>query len=57
MTAGQGERGGRYHALQGNERFPDLKALTDFVHSLGLRFRDLFDALDFNLCRIPRRQQ
>ncbi len=34
----QGERGGRYHALQGNERFPDLKALTDFVHSLGLRF-------------------
>ena len=34
----QGKRGGRYNALQGNERFPDMKALADFVHRLGLRF-------------------
>ena len=34
----QGTRGGRYGALQGNERFPDMKALADYVHRLGLRF-------------------
>lgn len=34
----QGVRGGKYGALQGNERFPDMKALADYIHSLGLRF-------------------
>lgn len=34
----QGERGGKYGALQGNERFPDMAALADYVHSRGLRF-------------------
>ncbi len=34
----QGTRGGRYGALQGNERFPDMKALADYVHARGLRF-------------------
>ncbi len=34
----QGERGGKHGALQGNERFPDMKALADYVHSRGLRF-------------------
>ena len=34
----QGERGGPYGALQGNERFPCMKELADYLHSLGLRF-------------------
>jgi alpha-galactosidase len=34
----QGVRGGKYGALQGNERFPDMKGLADYIHSLGLRF-------------------
>jgi alpha-galactosidase len=34
----QGERGGPFHGLQGNEKFPDLKALCDQIHALGLRF-------------------
>lgn len=34
----QGERGGRFGALLGNERFPDMQALADYVHSRGLRF-------------------
>lgn len=34
----QTERGGRYGALQGNVRFPDMKALSDYIHGLGLRF-------------------
>ncbi len=34
----QGGRSGKYGALQGNERFPDMKALADYVHSRGLRF-------------------
>ena len=33
----QNSRGGKYNALQGNERFPDMKALADYVHSLGLK--------------------
>ena len=33
----QGERGGHYNALQGNEKFPDVKGLCDYVHSLGLK--------------------
>ncbi len=34
----QGVRGGQYHAIQGNEKFPDFKSLGDYIHSLGLRF-------------------
>lgn len=33
----QGKRGGRYNALQGNEKFPDMKALCDQIHALGLK--------------------
>jgi alpha-galactosidase len=35
--AWQGARGGKYNALQGNEKFPDIKALCGEVHSLGLK--------------------
>lgn len=34
----QSERGGKYNAIQGNERFHDMKGLGDYIHSLGLRF-------------------
>lgn len=33
----QGERGGPLNALQPNEKFPDMKALCDYVHGRGLR--------------------
>ena len=33
----QGVRGGAHHALLGNEKFPDMKALCDEIHSLGLK--------------------
>lgn len=33
----QGERGGELKAIQGNDKFPDMKALADYVHSLGLK--------------------
>jgi alpha-galactosidase len=34
----QGQRGGEFHGLQGNEKFPDLKKLCDQIHALGLKF-------------------
>lgn len=34
----QGPRGGKFHALQGNEKFPDLGALCAQIHALGLKF-------------------
>lgn len=34
----QGPRGGAYNALQPNRKFPDMKALADEVHALGLKF-------------------
>ncbi len=34
----QGHRGGKYHAIQPNAKFPDMKACCDEVHSLGLKF-------------------
>ena len=34
----QGQRGGPFHGLQGNRKFPDLKALCDQIHALGLKF-------------------
>jgi alpha-galactosidase len=33
----QGKRGGPFNALQGNQKFPDMKGLCDYVHSLGLK--------------------
>jgi alpha-galactosidase len=33
----QGARGGPQHALQGNDKFPGLKGLSDEVHALGLK--------------------
>ena len=33
----QGKRGGRHNAIQGNKKFPDMKGLCDYVHSLGLK--------------------
>jgi alpha-galactosidase len=33
----QGRRTGSDHALQGNEKFPDMKALCDEIHRLGLK--------------------
>lgn len=34
----QGKRGGEYNAVQPNYKFPDMKALADELHSLGLKF-------------------
>lgn len=34
----QGKRGGIHNALQGNERFPDMMALGQEIHSLGLQY-------------------
>src|SRR5882672_5068363 len=33
----QGKRGGKFNAIQGNEKFPDMKKLCDDVHALGLK--------------------
>ncbi|MBN2651940.1 MAG: hypothetical protein JXR63_06110 [Spirochaetales bacterium] len=33
----QGVRGGKYNAIQGNARFPDMKEMVDDVHALGLK--------------------
>ena len=33
----QGARGGKYKALQGNERFPNMQQLCEDVHGLGLK--------------------
>ena len=33
----QGARGGKYNALQGNERFPDMRKMCDYIHGLGLK--------------------
>lgn len=34
----QGERSGKFHAVQGNERFPDMYGLSQYIHERGLRF-------------------
>ena len=34
----QGVRGGQFNAIQPNSKFPDMKALADEIHSMGLRF-------------------
>ncbi len=33
----QGEYGGQYNAIQPNAKFPDMKALAEHIHSLGLK--------------------
>ncbi len=33
----QSKRGGPFNALQSNQKFPDMKGLCDYVHSLGLK--------------------
>lgn len=33
----QGERGGKYHAIQPNHRFPDMKGMCKEIHRLGLK--------------------
>jgi alpha-galactosidase len=33
----QGKRGGPYNGIQGNEKFPDMRALCDSIHELGLK--------------------
>jgi alpha-galactosidase len=33
----QGHRGGAFNAIQGNRKFPDMQALSDYVHGLGLK--------------------
>lgn len=33
----QGERGGRNFSIQPNERFPDMKAMCDSLHAMGLK--------------------
>jgi alpha-galactosidase len=35
--AWQGERGGRFNGIQGNEKFPDVKGLCDQLHKMGLK--------------------
>ena len=35
--AWQGKRGGSYDALQPNEKFPDIKGMFDYIHSMGLK--------------------
>ena len=34
----QGDRGGQFHGLQGNEKFPDIKGMCDTIHGMGLKF-------------------
>ena len=34
----QGPRGGEFGAIQPNSKFPDMKALADEIHGLGLKF-------------------
>ena len=33
----EGKRGGKFNAIQPSDKFPDMKGLCDYVHSLGLR--------------------
>ncbi len=33
----QGPRAGKFGAIQGNEKFPDMKGLCDKIHALGLK--------------------
>ncbi len=33
----QGQRGGQFNGIQGNEKFPDMKGLCDTIHGMGLK--------------------
>jgi alpha-galactosidase len=33
----EGQRGGKYNAIQPNNKFPDFKGMLDYIHSLGLK--------------------
>jgi alpha-galactosidase len=33
----QGTRGGKFHGIQPNEKFPDMKKLCDEIHAMGLK--------------------
>ncbi|HZZ27479.1 MAG TPA: glycoside hydrolase family 27 protein, partial [Pirellulales bacterium] len=33
----QGDRGGKFNALQGDKKFPDMQKLCDEIHALGLK--------------------
>ena len=33
----QGTRGGKFNAIQGNEKFPDMRKLCDDIHAMGLK--------------------
>ncbi|MCW3091679.1 MAG: Alpha-galactosidase [Ferruginibacter sp.] len=35
--AWQGQRGGKYNAIQPNSKFPEFKQMVDYVHGLGLK--------------------
>jgi alpha-galactosidase len=35
--AWQGQRGGKYNAIQANEKFPDFKKMIDEIHGMGLK--------------------
>ena len=35
--AWQGQRGGKYNAIQPNEKFPKFQDMIDYIHSLGLK--------------------
>jgi alpha-galactosidase len=35
--AWQGKRGGPFNAIQGNNKFPDMKSLCDQIHDMGLK--------------------
>jgi alpha-galactosidase len=35
--AWQGKRGGEFGAIQGNDKFPDMKGLCDQIHAMGLK--------------------
>jgi len=35
--AWQGQRGGKYNALQPNEKFPEFKKMIDEIHGMGLK--------------------
>jgi alpha-galactosidase len=34
----QGKRGGDFHGLQGNDKFPEIKGMCDQIHAMGLKF-------------------
>ena len=35
--AWQGQRGGKYNAIQPNEKFPEFKKMADYIHGQGLK--------------------